>query len=69
MKYVKGWEEEEDDYALSACPGNKKGHKNGSKDNVAIVESLDTKQQIAPTRKVVRKRVQRINLKKGDTED
>ena len=55
MKYVKGWEEEEDDYALLASPGNKKGHKNSSKDDVAIVESLDTKQQIAPTRKIDRK--------------
>ena len=27
MKYVKGWEEEEDDYALFASPANKKGHK------------------------------------------
>ena len=47
----------------------RKGIKNRSKDDVAIVESLDTKQQIAPTRKVARKRVQRINLKIGDTED
>ena len=44
MKYVKGWEEEEDDYALVASPANKKGHKNSSKDDVAIVESLETKQ-------------------------
>ena len=27
MKYVKGWEEEEDDYVLFASPANKKGHK------------------------------------------
>ena len=27
MKYVKGWEEEEDDYALFASPTNKNGHK------------------------------------------
>ena len=27
MKYVKGWEEEQDDYALFASPANKKGHK------------------------------------------
>ena len=26
IKYVKGWEEEEDDYALFASPTNKKGH-------------------------------------------
>ena len=27
MKYVKGWDEEEDDYALFASPTNMKGHK------------------------------------------
>ena len=27
MKYVRGWEEEEDDYALFASPANKKGYK------------------------------------------
>ena len=27
MKHVKGWEEEEDDYALFASPAKKKGHK------------------------------------------
>ena len=52
---------------LQALP-TRKGIKNSSKDNVAIVESLDTKQRIAPTRKVARKRVQRTSLKKGDTE-
>ena len=64
MKYVKGWQEEEDDYALFASPANKKGHKNSSKDDVAIVESLDTKQQIVPTRKVAMKKVQRTSIKK-----
>ena len=64
MKYVNSWKEEEDDYTLFASPANKKGHKDSSKDDVAIVESLDTKQQIAPTRKVARKRVLRINLTK-----
>ena len=27
MKYVKGWEEEEDNYALFASPAKKKGQK------------------------------------------
>ena len=44
MKCVKGWEEEEDDYALFASPAKKNGQKNGSKDDVATVERLDTKQ-------------------------
>ena len=43
MKCVKGWEEEEDDYALFASPAKKKGRKNSSKDDVATVERLDTK--------------------------
>ena len=51
---------------LQALPRTK-GHKKSLKDDVAIVESLDTKQQIAPIRKVVRKRALKINLKKGDT--
>ena len=37
------------------------------KDDVAIVESLDTKQRIVPTRKVVTKRALKTHLKKGDT--
>ena len=51
MKYVKGWEEEEDDYALFASPAKKKGQKNSSKDDVATVGILDTKQLIVPSRK------------------
>ena len=50
-------------HCLQALP-TRKGIKNSSKDDVAIVESLDTKQRTAPTRKVARKRVQRINLEK-----
>ena len=53
---------------LQALP-TRKGIKNSSKDDVAIVESLDTKQQIVLTRKSARKKVQRINLKKGDRKD
>ena len=44
MKYFKGWEEEVDGYTLFEISANKKGHKNSSKDDVAIVDSLDTKQ-------------------------
>ena len=69
MKYVKGWDKEEDDYALFASPNNKKGHKKSLREDVAIVESLETKQQIAPTRKVARKRALRAEPKKGDTKD
>ena len=51
MKQAKGWEEEEDDYALFASPPSKKGPRMLSKDTVATVENLDTKQLIVPTRK------------------
>ena len=42
MKQAKGWEEEEDDYALFVSPSNKKGPRKHSKDVVATVENLDT---------------------------
>ena len=47
----------------------RKGTKNSLRKDVATVESLDAKQQIAPTRKVTRKRVIRVKLKKGDAKD
>ena len=50
---------------LLALP-KRKGIKTSLKDDVAIVESLDTKQQIVPTRKVIKKRALKTNLKKGD---
>ena len=64
MKYVKGWEEEEDDYALFASPAKKKGHKNSLKDGVATVERLDTKQRIVLTRKARKQRTLKTNLTK-----
>ena len=59
MKHAKGWEEEEDDYALFASPSNKKKPKNHLKDIVDTVGSLDTKQLIVPTRKVIKIRVRK----------
>ena len=45
MKYVKGWEEEEDDYELFARPAkNKRGRKNSLKYDVATLERFDTRQ-------------------------
>ena len=40
MKHAKGWEEEEDDYALFPSPSNKKGPRKHSKDTVGTVENL-----------------------------
>ena len=64
MKYVKGWEEEEDDYALFASLAKKKGHKNSLKDGVVTVERLDTRQQNCPDKKARKKRTQKTNLTK-----
>ena len=64
MKYVKGWEEEEDDYALFASPAKKKGQKNSSRDDVATVERLDTKQLSVLTRKAREKKTLKTNLTK-----
>ena len=52
MKNVKGWDDEEDDYALFTSHTNKEKYKNSLKEDVHTVESMDTKQWIAPTRKV-----------------
>ena len=64
MKSVKGWEEEEDDYALFASPAKKKGAKNSLKDDVVTVERLDTKQRIVPTKKARKKRTLKTSLTK-----
>ena len=50
IKYLKGKEEEEDDFALIASPAKKKGQKNSLTDDVVTVERLDTKQQIEEKR-------------------
>ena len=64
MKCVKGWEEEEDDYALFASPAKKKGQKNSSKDDVGTVERLDTKQRIVLTRKARKKKTLKTRPRK-----
>ena len=64
MKHAKGWEEEEDDYALFASPSNKKSPRKLSKDAVGTVENLDTKQLIVPTRKATKIRARIENSTK-----
>ena len=59
MKHTKGWEKEEDDYALFASPSNKKSPRKHLKDIVDTVENLDTKQPIVPTRKAIKIRVRK----------
>ena len=64
MKQAKGREEEEDDYAFFVSPSNKKGRRKHSKDVVATVENLDTKQPIVPTRKAIKTRVRNRKISK-----
>ena len=61
MKFVKGWEEEEDDYALFASPAKKKGQESSLKADVVTVERLDTNQPIVLTRKAIKKRTLKTN--------
>ena len=67
MKHAKGWEEQEDDYVLFASPPSKKGPRKLSKDAVATVENLDTKQLIVPTRKAIKTRVRNRKTSKRKT--
>ena len=57
MKTAKGWDDEEDDYALFTSHTNKRKYKNSLKEDVHTVESMDTKQWIAPTRKAIKIKV------------
>ena len=56
MKHAKGWDEEEDDYALFASPSNKKKPKKAF--NGCCGYSLDIKQLTVPTRKITKIRVE-----------
>ena len=69
MKYVKGGMKRKTTMHCLQALLTRKGIKNSSREDVAIVESLDSKHQTALTRKVARKKVQRANLKKGDAKD
>ena len=54
MKHAKGWEEEEDDYALLQVPPTRKSPRDHSNNVVDTVGNLDTKQPIVPTRKAIK---------------
>ena len=55
MKFVKGWEEEEDDYALFASPAKKKGQKKQFKADVVTVERLERKKRTLKTKPTKRR--------------
>ena len=72
MKYVKGWEEEEDDYALFASPAKKKGQKKQFKGRCGYCGEIGHKAANCPDKKSKKKRTlktnptkrRRINLKR-----
>ena len=51
MKYVKGWEEEEDDYALFASPDKKKGHEKEVQGHCGYCGELGHKAANCPNKK------------------
>ena len=51
MKHVKGWDKEEDGYALFTSQSNKKSPRKNLKDVVGTVENSDIKQQNVPIKK------------------
>ena len=51
MKNVKGWEEEEDDYALFASPAKKKGHKKQFKGQCGYCGEFEHKAANCPNKK------------------
>ena len=61
MKHVKGWDDEENNYALFTSHSNKTSTRSNLREDVHTVESMDTKQLIAPIRKAIRLRVSRGN--------
>ena len=56
MKYVKGWDEEEDDYALFASPTNKKGHKKQFKGRCGYCGEFGHKAANCPNKKSSQKK-------------
>ena len=51
MKYVKGWDEEEDDYVLFASPNNKKGHEKQFKGRCGYCGEFGHKAVFCPSKK------------------
>ena len=61
MKYVKGWEEEEDDYVLFASPAKKKGQKKQFKGRCGYCGEIGHKAANYPDKKSKKRRTQRTN--------
>ena len=68
MKYVKGWDEEEDDYALFASPTNKKGHKNQVKGRCGYCGEFGHKAANCPNKKSSQKKDPKGKTEKKETQ-
>ena len=61
-KHGKGWDEDEDDYALFTSQSNKKSPRKHLKDIVDTVENLDIKQQILSIKRATKIRAQKVKM-------
>ena len=61
MKFVKGWEEEEDDYALFASPAKKKVQKKQFKGRCGYHGEIGHKAANCPDKKATKKRTLKTN--------
>ena len=64
MKHSKGWEEEEDDYALFASPSNKKGPKKAFKGHCGYCGEFGHKAADCPNKKSNQNKGQKSKLSK-----
>ena len=68
MKYVKGWEEEEDDYALFASPAKKKGQKKQFKRQCGYCGEIGHKAVNCPDKKSKKKEDSKDKSDKKETQ-
>ena len=68
MKYVKGWEEEEDDYALFASPAKKKGEKKQFKGQCGYCGEIGHKAVNCPDKKSKKKEDSKDKSDKKETQ-
>ena len=69
MKYVKGWKEEEDDYALFASPAKKKGHKKQFKGQCGYCGEFGHKAANCPNKKSNQKEGSKDKSEKKETQE
>ena len=69
MKYIKGWDEEEDYYVLFVSPTNKKGHKKQFKRRCGYCGEFEHKAANCPNKKSSQKKGPKGKPEKGDRKD